>query len=54
MFAIPLLVRMLIFITIEQCEQIFHCKTLQVGGGGGEGKRAVIHYYLQNSHMLKR
>ena len=53
MFAIPLLVRMLIFITIEQCEQIFHCKTLQVGGGG-EGKRAVIHYYLQNSHMLKR
>ena len=32
MFAMPLLVRMLIFITIEQCEQIFHCKTLQVGG----------------------
>ena len=45
MFAMPLLVRMLIFITIEQCEQIFHCKVLQVGGGGGEreeeeGKRA--------------
>ena len=43
MFAMPLLFRMLIFITIKQCEHILHSKILQVGGG--ERKKSRIFFY---------
>ena len=42
-----LLVRMPIFITIELCEQIFHCKIL-FAGWAGEGKRAQFLYQFSN------